>query len=54
MDKQTRDALERAQRLQQMGIEVRSPEFAREAQDARDFYDRGGNRAMRRAKRRKQ
>lgn len=53
IDKKTREAIETAQRLTAMGIEVRSPELAAEAKAQREFVERGGNRAMRRAARRK-
>lgn len=46
-------ALERANRLEKMGVTVRSPELAGEAQRIREFYARGGNRAMRRARKKK-
>lgn len=46
------DAISRAHRLQTLGIVVRSPELAGKAQEIRDFYARGGNRAMRRATKR--
>lgn len=41
--------LERAQRLQELGVVVRSPELSEFASQTSDFYERGGNRAMRRA-----
>ena len=53
MDKHVRDALETAQRLSAMGITVRSRELEAEAKAQREFVERGGNRAMRRAARRK-
>jgi hypothetical protein len=43
------EAIERAARLQQMGVEVRSPELEGEAARMRAFADRGGNREMRRS-----
>lgn len=43
------EALDRAARLQSLGLQVRSPELAGEAQRMREFYATGGNRQMRRA-----
>jgi hypothetical protein len=43
------DALVAASRLQELGIEVRSPSLKAKAEEMRDFRVRGGNRAMRRA-----
>jgi hypothetical protein len=45
-----RDALPVAARLEQMGVVVRSVELSEEARLHREFAERGGNRAMRRAK----
>jgi hypothetical protein len=42
-------ALDTAARLEGMGIVVRSAELREQAASARSFYERGGNRAMRRA-----
>lgn len=41
-------ALVRAARLEQLGVTVRSPELERQAAELKQFYERGGNRAMRR------
>ncbi len=43
-------ALVRAARLEQMGVHVRSKELADLAKQQSDFFVRGGNRAMRRAR----
>jgi hypothetical protein len=46
------DALRVAQRLGQLGVMVRSPELAQRAKEVSEFNARGGNRAMRRARKR--
>lgn len=43
------DAIARARRLEELGIEIRSAELTEVAKSTRDFFERGGNRAMRRA-----
>lgn len=43
------EAIDRAARLQELGIEIRSAELREKASDFRGFYERGGNRHMRRA-----
>lgn len=43
------DALERAGRLEALGVMVRSGELAADAKAFAVFYARGGNRRMRRA-----
>jgi len=45
-------ALATAARLEQLGFTIRSPELKAEAERAAAFYERGGNRAMRRAAKR--
>lgn len=49
MDASILEALERAHRLERMGLLVRSDELADEAKRLEMFYANGGNRAMRRA-----
>lgn len=43
------EALERTQRLQELGLAIRSEELAQAARRLREFNARGGNRRMRRA-----
>jgi hypothetical protein len=43
------EALRTVARLEQLGVAVRSPELENEARRINEFYERGGNRAMRRA-----
>ena len=45
----TREALGIASRLEAVGVIVRSRELEAEAKAIREFHERGGNRAMRRA-----
>lgn len=45
----TNDPLATAARLESMGVVVRSVELSEEAKRRREFYERGGNRAMRRS-----
>jgi hypothetical protein len=46
------EAINRASRLEQMGIVIRSPELLEKAQSIAAFVEAGGNRAMRRAAKR--
>jgi hypothetical protein len=46
------EAINRASRLEQMGIVVRSPQLLEKAQSIAAFNAAGGNRAMRRAAKR--
>ncbi len=48
----TRKAIDAAARLGELGFVVRSAELQAEAQRIRDFNERGGNRQMRRARKR--
>lgn len=43
------EALQRAARLQEMGIAIRSSELSERAKTVNEFVTNGGNRAMRRA-----
>lgn len=43
------DVLRQAGRLEQMGLVIRSAELRERAAEIKSFYERGGNRAMRRA-----
>lgn len=43
------DAIQRAARLEALGITIRSAELREEAKRHREFVESGGNRAMRRA-----
>lgn len=43
------EALQRTQRLEELGLVVRSATLAKEARELLEFNARGGNRAMRRA-----
>jgi hypothetical protein len=47
-----RDALQLAGRLQALGIAIRSAELSQKARATNEFVQRGGNRAMRRARKR--
>lgn len=47
------EALKVAARLQQLGIVVRSSELSEHARERQAFIARGGNRAMRRAAKRR-
>lgn len=47
-------AIETAGRLQELGIFVRSAEIREKAEAINQFYEKGGNRAMRRAAKRAQ
>jgi len=46
------EAIERAARLEQMGIAIKSPELQAVAKNLTEFRQSGGNRAMRRAAKR--
>jgi hypothetical protein len=52
MDARSVEALERARRLAQMGVEVRSAELLEHAKTLEQWSASGGNRALRRAARR--
>lgn len=52
-DRTLLEALNTAARLETLGLEVRSVELSAEAKRIRDFHEQGGNRAMRRAAKRK-
>ena len=43
------EALQRTQRLEELGLVVRSASLAQEAREVAAFVERGGNRRMRRA-----
>lgn len=52
MKESERVALEATRRLHELGFVVRSPSLELAAKEESGFYERGGNRAMRRARKR--